>query len=93
MKTHLVYTSTPEGRLYFAGVYKEDLDIDGYAQVEWEWDHDKEKAVAFYSTDAWDLLNIARHEWPQAVIELERIVIWKNGSLVKHTKDSIMPVI
>jgi len=78
MKTHILYSKMKNKKnkdivIYFSGCYTGELDKDNFVDVQWEWSDDKENATTFLTTDAWDLLGMARKEWPQSTFEVERI--------------------
>lgn len=76
MSTHIIYSQNKKKRAYFCGKYTGNLNPDGFVNIEWHWSYSKEDALVLCTTDAWDLLFMARSTWPQAKIEVERIVEW-----------------
>lgn len=74
MKTHILYSKKKRKKIYFCGFYTGDINKDGFVDVEWEWTDHKKEAILFLTTDAWDLLEMARKEWPQCSFEVERII-------------------
>lgn len=67
VKTHILYVQHRFKKEYFSGTY------DGLC-INFQWSFNRDNATELSTVDAWDILFIARKDWPQYTIEVKRII-------------------